>query len=273
MVVFPNAKINIGLNIISRRQDGYHNIETVMYPIDWCDILEVVPAGGDKTTLTTTGNPVNCPPEKNLVMKAYNLLNETTPLPPVDIYLHKIIPDGAGLGGGSSDAAHLLIALNSMLSLNLSDDTLASITARIGADCPFFIYNRPTLATDTGTTLSPIDLSLDNHSIAVVKPDVSVPTAQAYAGVTPQTPATPLIHSINLPIDSWQQSIKNDFEKSIFPIHPIISEIKQTLLSLGAVYASMSGSGSAVYGIFKGDILADTIKCHFPHCATFSTRL
>lgn len=273
MVVFPNAKINIGLDILSRRADGYHNIETIMYPISWCDILEVVPAKGYETTLTTTGNTVNCPPEKNLVMKAYNALNNLIQLPPIDIYLHKIIPDGAGLGGGSSDAAHLLIVLNSMLSLNLSNEKLASVAATIGADCPFFIYNRPTLATGIGTEFSPISLNLKGYSIAVVKPNVSVPTAQAYAGVTPQSPTTPLAQLITAPIYSWQQSVKNDFEKSIFPPHPIVAHIKQSLIDMGACYASMSGSGSAVYGIFNGDILADDIKKHFPTHSTFTARL
>ena len=151
MILFPNAKINIGLNIVSRREDGYHNIETVMYPIGWSDVLEIVPARGNDATLTVTGREVNCPPEKNLVMKAFRLFQENTGIGNVDIYLHKIIPDGAGLGGGSADAAFTLIGLNKMFECNLNNEQLAAMAAKIGADCPFFIYNTPMLATGIGT--------------------------------------------------------------------------------------------------------------------------
>lgn len=273
MVVFPNAKINIGLNITSRRSDGYHNIETIMLPIPWRDILEIVPAKGDTTTLTITGRNVDCPLEKNLVMKAYRAMESAYQLSPVDIYLHKIIPDGAGLGGGSADAAFTFIALNELFALNATKDELSQMAATIGADCPFFIYNTPTLATGIGTDFCNINLNLNGYKILVVKPQVSVPTAQAYAGVTPTIPQISLANLITTPIDQWQEHIYNDFEKSIFTAFPIIKEIKNKIIESGAIYASMSGSGSAVYGIFKGDKLAEENIPSFEQCDIFIGNL
>lgn len=275
MIVFPNAKINIGLDIIARRNDGYHNIETLFYPIGWSDILEIVPAKGATSTLTITGRGVNCPPEKNLVMKAYNAINEAIPIPPVDIYLHKTIPDGAGLGGGSSDAAFTLIVLNKLFSLALTDDDLARIAAGIGADCPFFIYNRPMLAECIGERLTPINnVSLRGYSLGIVKPPTRISTAEAYAGVTPRLPSTPLAELLTLPVDRWQGTIVNAFEDSVFPNHPELPRIKETLLDMGAAYASMSGSGSAIYGLFAdGDDLSARLGKKFPDCDIFSCRM
>lgn len=273
MILFPNAKINLGLNIVSKREDGYHNIETVMYPVKWCDVLEIVPAKGNETTLTVTGRHVDCPPEKNLVMKAYRLLGEQTDLPAVDIYLRKIIPDGAGLGGGSADASFTLIGLNRLFNLGLSDDRLAEIASRIGADCPFFIYNRPMLATGIGTDFSSVDFAPDGYSIAIVKPDVSVPTAKAYSGVTPQESAHSLTDSLKLPFSQWHGKVKNDFEPSVFAAYPTIARVKETLQQMGAEYVSMSGSGSAVYGIFKGDILSEELESQFPGYDIFTGKL
>ena len=269
MVVFPNAKINIGLDIVSRRSDGYHNIETIFVPIPWRDVLEIVPANGNQTTLTVTGRVVDCPMEKNLVVKAFRAMQKQYSLPEVDIYLHKIIPDGAGLGGGSADAAFTIIALNEIFELNATKEQLAQVAATIGADCPFFIYNMPMLATGIGADFTQIDLDLTGYKILVVKPQVSVPTAQAYAGVNPQQPDTPLKHLIKMPMLKWQGVVKNDFEKSIFPLHPVVSKIKQEMLNMGALYASMSGSGSAVYGIFKGDNLAEENPPKFEQCDIF----
>lgn len=257
MVVFPNAKINLGLDIVSRREDGYHNIESIFVPVPWCDILEIVPAQGTESTLTITGRKVDCPIEKNLVMKAFRAMQKSYNVSDVDIYLHKVIPDGAGLGGGSADAAFTITAINELFSLNASKDELAKIAATIGADCPFFIYNTPMLATGIGTDFSDIALNLSGYKILIVKPQVSVPTAQAYAGVKPQQPEKSLGELIAMPINQWQGNIKNDFENSIFPIHPIVAEIKQEIVNMGALYASMSGSGSAVYGIFNNDILSE----------------
>lgn len=276
MVVFPNAKINIGLNILSKRPDGYHNIETIMYPVPWTDIMEIVPARGESTTITVTGRAVECPPEKNLVMKAYRALNERIPLPPVDIYLHKVIPDGAGLGGGSSDAAFTLLALNELLNLSLSKDCLAGIASAIGADCPFFIFNKPMLATGTGVELAGIDFSLKGYRIVIVKPAVSVPTAKAYSGVKPSVPDTPLLQrALSLAPQRWTGSIGNDFEKTVFPEYPKIAEIKNELTEKGAVYAAMSGSGSAVFGLFNADndILADGLRTYFEDCDIFTAIL
>lgn len=251
MILFPNAKINIGLDIVSRRADGYHNISTLFYPIPWKDILEIVPAKGEESTLTVTGRKVDCPAEKNLVMKAYRKLNEVVPLPPVDIFLHKVIPDGAGLGGGSADAAFTLVGLNRLFELGLTDEQLAEVAAEIGADCPFFIYNKPMLAEGIGNEFSATDLDLSSYTIAVIKPEDAVSTKEAYAGVTPEEPKTAISEAVKRDIGEWKYTVKNDFERSIFPNHPAIAEIKQRLYDMGAIYASMSGSGSSVYGIFS----------------------
>ena len=273
MVLFPNCKVNIGLDILRRRPDGYHDVETVMVPVPWTDVLEIVPASGAETTLTTTGRTVDCPPEKNLVMKAYRALAESVgELPPVDIYLRKIIPDGAGLGGGSADAAFTLVGLNSLFSLGLSDERLSAVASKIGADCPFFIYNRPMIATGTGTDLAPIELELPPY-VAVIKPAESVPTREAYAGTTPRVPAVPLAERLAAGAGQWQTTVRNDFEDSIFPKLPECDAIKRRLLGMGALYASLSGSGSAVYGLFDSDILADAVAASFPSCAVFVGRL
>ena len=281
MILFPNAKINIGLNILRRRADGYHDIATVMYPIPWTDILEIVPAKGPDTSLTVTGRGVACSPDKNLVMKAYRALDDFTPLPPVDIYLHKIIPDGAGLGGGSADAAFTLSGLNSMFALGLSEAKLEEIAATIGADCPFFISNTPRLCTETGTTMSGCPLSLAGMTVAVVKPAVSVPTAAAYAGVTPKESTPPLEELLeSFQPAEWEGRIVNDFEASVFASYPVVGEIKDALRRRGAIYTSMSGSGSAVYALFddtyiltKGDKLAESLEEEFGDCDVFVGRL
>lgn len=272
MVCFPNCKINLGLAVVNRREDGYHNIETAMYPIKWCDVLEIVPAKGSVTTLTTYGRKVECPPEKNLVMKAYNALKaEISMLPPVDIYLEKVIPDGAGLGGGSSDAAFALTTLNEMFSLGLSRGKLATIAAKIGADCPFFIYNEPSLCTGIGADIEPIDLSiLSSYSILIVKPKVAaVSTAAAYAAITPKQPQCPIVDTLSQPIKSWRERLVNDFEKPIFAALPELQEIKQTLYDSGAIYAAMSGSGAALFAIFDSANLSRQVGDKLSHCDIF----
>ncbi len=273
MLLFPNAKINLGLDILRRRPDGYHDIETVMMPVPWRDVLEIVPAQGHDTTLTVTGRKVACPPEKNLVMKAYRLMERHYSLPPVDIYLRKVIPDGAGLGGGSADAAFTLVALNTMFGLGADDATLAGMAATLGADCPLFVYNIPMLATGTGTTLTPVDVDLSGLHIAIVKPPVSVPTAQAYSRVVPAEPARPITDILRLPPARWQGLLHNSFEASVFPLHPVVADIKARLLDEGATYASMSGSGSAVYALFDTDILAERLAELFPGCTVFASKL
>ncbi|MCH5326295.1 MAG: 4-(cytidine 5'-diphospho)-2-C-methyl-D-erythritol kinase [Duncaniella sp.] len=273
MIVFPNAKINLGLDILRRRPDGYHDIETAMLPVPWCDILEIVPAAGPDTTLTVSGRKVDCPPEKNLVMKAYRAMQERYGLPAVDIYLRKIIPDGAGLGGGSADAAFTLTALNSLFKIGADEGELEAIAAGLGADCPLFVRNQPVFATGTGTDLTSIDINLSGLTIAIVKPPVSVPTAQAYSRVTPAEPAIHIPEILSLPVGEWQGRLVNAFEASVFPIHPMLADVKQTLLDAGASYAAMSGSGSALFGLFETDILSEAMTRRFPGCTVFVAKL
>ena len=271
MITFPNAKINLGLNIVRRRPDGYHDIETVFYPVPLTDVLEIVPATA--TTLTCHGNPVDCPPEKNLVMKAYRLLCDRYDLPPVEMHLYKHIPDGAGLGGGSSDAAHALQMLNKMFGLELSTATLAGMAATLGADCAFFIYNRPMLATGIGDVLSPVEVDLKGKTLLLVKPPVGVDTRTAYSRVTPHEPVTDLTETIALPIAAWDGLLVNDFEASVFAALPQLWLIKAQLLDSGACYAAMSGSGSTVFGIYDSDNLAEAAADTFTDCATFVLQL
>ena len=274
MISFPNAKINLGLNIVERRPDCYHNIETVFYPIPLTDVLEIVPAAdGTDTTLTCYGNPVDCPPEKNLVMKAYRLMQERYHVPAVSIHLYKHIPDGAGLGGGSSDAAHTLVMLNKMFKLELSDEELAGMAVQLGADCAFFIYNRPMIATGIGDVLSPVDVNLQGMTLLLVKPPVGVDTRTAYSRVKPQEPLMPLTDIISRPLPSWDGLLVNDFEPSVFAALPQLWLIKARLLDAGAQYAAMSGSGSTVFGIFDNDKLAESIADTFADCATFVLQL
>lgn len=275
MILFPHAKINLGLDILRKRPDGYHDIATVMVPTGWEDVLELNPADDGKTELITTGRPVACPPEKNLVMKAFRAMEAATGgIPPTKIGLHKVIPDGAGLGGGSADAAFTLRGLNILYNLGMPDAILCDIAATIGADCPFFIADKPMLCTGTGTTMTPIEIKgLKGLTLAIVKPLSSIGTAEAYSNVTPHIPDQPLELRIADPISGWQQTIANDFEKSVFPAHPEIESLKQEMLSLGAAYSAMSGSGSAVFGLFSNQdpaILSDKLKSLHPdfaiHC-------
>ena len=271
MITFPNAKINLGLNIVERRPDGYHNIETVFFPIPLTDILEIVPA--DEVSLTCYGNAVDCPPEKNLVMRAYRMMQERFDLPPVAIHLYKHIPDGAGLGGGSSDAAHTLLMLNKMFDLGLGDDELASMAVKLGADCAFFIYNRPMLATGIGDVMSPVEVSLQGKTLLLVKPPVGVDTRTAYSRVVPAPATVNLAHTIAQPVESWDGLLVNDFEPSVFAALPQLWLIKANLLDAGAEYAAMSGSGSTVFGIFNSDKLAEAAADNFADCATFVLQL
>ena len=243
-----NAKINLGLHIVSKRADGYHNIETIFYPIPLAD--EVIIEPSDTLELHEEGILVGEDMEKNLVVKAYRLLEKDFNLPPVSITLTKNVPFGAGLGGGSSDASHTLLKLNEMFQLGLSKDELATYAAKLGADCAFFIYNTPMLATGIGTDFSPINISLKGYYIVLVKPNVFVSTADAYRRVTPKEPEFSLESLINTPITEWKNILVNQFEESVFAQFPLIADVKQRLYDAGAVYASMSGSGSSVFGIF-----------------------
>ncbi|MCK3686372.1 4-(cytidine 5'-diphospho)-2-C-methyl-D-erythritol kinase [Maribellus sp. YY47] len=249
MISFPNAKINIGLNVVSKRADGYHNLETVFYPVKLADALELVES--EKTAFSSSGIQIDGAPENNLVFKAYKLLQQKFDLPPVHLHLHKIIPFGAGLGGGSADAAFTLKMLNECFSLDLNEDQLEKYAANLGADCPFFIRNKPAFAHGIGDQFKPIELDLTNYELVLLKPECSVGTADAYRNIVPRKSEFDLQKIAQLPIEEWKHRIKNDFEKSVFPQYPQIESLKNLLYDMGALYASMSGSGSAVYGIFR----------------------
>lgn len=256
MLTFPNAKINLGLNITEKRPDGYHNLETVFYPIPLEDALEITElqgAPGEKFRLHQAGLEIAGEADNNLVVKAYKLLDEQFHLPPTDIHLFKHIPSGAGLGGGSADAAFMLKLLNEQFGLALTDDALEEYAARLGADCAFFIKNRPVYAEGIGNLFSPITLSLKGYRLWLVKPDIFVSTRDAFARIKPRRPQASLREIIKLPVEEWKACMVNDFEESVFPQFPAIGEIKEEMYRQGAVYASMSGSGSSVYGLFKAD--------------------
>jgi 4-diphosphocytidyl-2-C-methyl-D-erythritol kinase len=255
MLTYPNAKINLGLNIIERRPDGYHNIETVFYPVGLSDILEVVPSDACLDySFSSSGIELGGDPEDNLIIKAYRLLRSDYQFPAIDISLIKQIPFGAGLGGGSSDAAFMLKMLNEIFELKITNRKLEKYATLLGADCPVFIKNKPVFASGTGNVFTPIKLSLKGKFLVLIKPDIHVSTPEAYSHVNPQTPEISLIDLIQRPMNEWKDTIKNDFEMSVFDTYPEIGSIKNHLYNLGAVYASMSGSGSSVYGIFNGPI-------------------
>lgn len=252
MITFPNIKINLGLSITEKRPDGYHNLETVFYPVALEDALEIRtnPEAQQKFTLHQHGMEIAGNPENNLVVKAYLLLDKEFHLPPVEIHLYKHIPSGAGLGGGSSDAAFMLKLLNEHYNLQLSDKQLEDYAATLGADCAFFIKNTPTYAEGIGNIFSPIELSLKGYRIMIVKPDVFVSTREAFANIRPHRPEYPIREVIRRPVAEWKDTLINDFEASVFPQYPVIGEIKEELYHQGAIYASMSGSGSSVFGLF-----------------------
>ncbi|MGL4993568.1 MAG: 4-(cytidine 5'-diphospho)-2-C-methyl-D-erythritol kinase [Bacteroidales bacterium] len=251
MISFPNAKINLGLNIVERRPDNYHNLETIFYPISVCDSLEIKPLDrGEEVRFFQYGMPIGGEKEDNLVVKAYRLLEKRFELPPIEIHLRKNIPFGAGLGGGSSDAAFMLKMLKDLFHLDLSNDELESIASKIGADCPFFINNKTTLAKGIGDEFEPIDIDLTGYWLLLVKPEVHVSTPDAYSMVKPQKPLVPLRDIICKPIEIWRELLVNDFESSVFAKYPQLSQIKQMMYNSGAIYASMSGSGSSMFGIF-----------------------
>ena len=249
MIVFPNAKINIGLHVVSKRDDGYHNIETIFYPVKMYDVLEFVIS--EETELSTTGIKIDGNTNDNLILKAYRILKHDFNLPEIKFHLHKVIPLGAGLGGGSSDAAFTLKALNSFFNLNISTEKLKYYAALIGADCPFFIDNKPAFANETGNKLSPINIDLTQYEIVILSPPVMVSTAEAYKNIVSAKPDFDLQDLCRLPIENWKETVVNDFEKYVFRTLPIVQNLKENLYEAGAIYASMSGSGSAVYGIFR----------------------
>lgn len=259
MITFPCAKINLGLNIVSKRPDGYHNLETVFYPIPLTDALEIkymdekFPSESP-CDLKITGNDIDCNEEDNLVIKAYQLLAADFQLPRVHAHLVKRIPTQAGLGGGSSDAAYMIRLLDERFRLNIGIPEMERYAAKLGADCAFFITADPSYAEGIGDVLMPVDVpgaGLGGYYLAVVKPSVAVSTRDAYAAIVPKTPAKCCRDIVRQPIETWKDELVNDFEAPIFAMHPELAAIKQSLYDAGAVYAAMSGSGSALFGIFR----------------------
>lgn len=249
MILFPNAKINIGLNITERRPDGYHNLETIFYPINLKDALEVV--AGDKLNFTSSGLGIPGRVEDNLCVKGYHMLKKDFDLPPVNIHLHKNIPIGAGLGGGSADAAFFIRLMNEEFKLGLSIDEMTGYARRLGADCAFFIENKPVYAFEKGDEFEPVKLDLSAYKIVLVMPDIHISTSEAFGGIKPAPVKDSLLELITEPITEWKRHIKNDFEISIFKNHAEIRGVKAALYQAGAIYASMSGSGASVFGIFS----------------------
>lgn len=253
MIVFPNAKINLGLTIVSKRPDLFHNLETCFVSFGWKDALEIVES--QHFEFTSSGIPISGNPETNLCVRAYQMLKTDFDLPNIKLHLHKNIPIGAGLGGGSADAAFTLTLLNQKFNLNLSNQILENYARKLGSDCAFFIENAPKFATEKGDVFEDIDVNLKNKYLVVVYPNLHVSTAEAYAGVQPRNASANLFESLQKPIETWKNSIENDFEISVFRKYPQLMELKNYFYSKGAIYASMSGSGSAIFGIFEQETI------------------
>ena len=277
MISFPIAKINLGLNVVEKRPDGYHNLQTVFYPVPIKDALEVqvmdeaFPSDYD-CDLKVTNITIEGDEQRNLVVRAYQLLKQDFPtLPRIHTHLWKGIPTQAGMGGGSSDCAYMMLLLNQQFQLGLTDEQLIEYAAKLGADCAFFILSRPCYAEGIGEKLQPIDLSLSGYYIAVVRPDIPVPTKEAFSRIRPHYPTQNCRETVMQPIDTWRDTLINDFEESVFALHPEIGDIKQRLYDMGATYAAMSGSGSALFGLFKKQ--PDSLSQAFPNMFTFCNSL
>ena len=292
MILFPQAKINLGLNVVAKRADGYHDLETVFYPVPLCDVLEVLPMderfpsatdcdvkvshdgiGHGLVRTDTDENRFDTGDEqKNLVVKAYHMLKEERPdIPRVHIHLYKAIPTQSGMGGGSSDCASMLLLMNEMARLGLTQQQLIERAARLGADCPIFIINRPAYAEGIGERLQPVDLNLSGWLLAVMRPDIAVSTKEAFSLITPKRPVQNCRDIVmGHPVEEWRGLLENDFEQSVFALHPEIAEIKERLYELGAAYSAMSGSGSAVFGLFRQPV---ELERHFPGIFTRLLKL
>lgn len=263
MICFPNAKINLGLNITEKRADGFHNIETVFYPIGWDDALEIIVPDSSVTSkqnnnsstqdfnLHVSGLPISGSIEDNLLYKVYTIIKQIKTLPPIDVYLQKILPMGAGIGGGSSNAAFFINLLNEQFKLNFSETQRLDIARELGSDCAFFIKNTPVYATQKGDVFKDIELNLSHLYISIIYPNVHSNTKEAYSLVKPKQPIKSLLEIIKQPISTWKTELTNDFEKSIFSLYPIVEKTKKDLYESGAIYASMSGSGSSVFGLYE----------------------
>lgn len=250
MISFPNCKINLGLHITAKREDGFHDLETVFFPVPFTDILEIIPS--DSFEFITSGLSINT--NDNLCTRAYDLLKKGFPqLPAIKMHLHKVIPMGAGLGGGSSDAAFVLQMLNEKFQMQLSDKQLQGYALHLGSDCPFFLNNKPCFAAGRGEILQQLNVDLLDYKILIVNPGIHISTQWAFSSIIPAKPAESLQHIIAQPIETWKDQLCNDFEVPVFEIHPAVKKIKEELYQNGALYAAMSGSGSSVFGIFKKD--------------------
>ncbi|MEQ9099835.1 MAG: 4-(cytidine 5'-diphospho)-2-C-methyl-D-erythritol kinase [Imperialibacter sp.] len=249
MITFPNAKINLGLQILRKRTDGYHDISSLFLPIPLQDVLEIVEA--KSLSFTSSGLPIPGNSDDNLCLKAYQLLQRDFALPPLSIHLHKAIPMGAGLGGGSADGAFMLVMLNKKFALGLSNAQLEDYAAQLGSDCPFFVKNQPAMALGRGTELTPFPTDLNGYHLLLVFPGIHIGTKEAYAGVKPNDRQQGITDILSQPIEKWKGQLVNDFEQSVFSNHPALKEVKEKLYAKGAVYASMTGSGSTMYGIFE----------------------
>ena len=273
MITKPICKINLGLNVVERRPDGYHNLETVFYPVPICDALEVFPMDEAFPSpydcdLKVTNIAIDGDEQKNLVVRAYNLLKQDFPtLPRIHAHLYKGIPTQAGMGGGSSDCGFMITLLNEQFHLGLSNEQMIAYAARLGADCAFFILNKPCYAEGIGEKLEPIDLDLSGWYLAVVRPAIPVPTKEAFSLITPQHPGVNCRDIVMQPVEAWRDTLTNDFEKSVFALHPEIGAIKDRLYDLGAVYAAMSGSGSSLFGLFREPVSLDEFNAE----GTFKT--
>ena len=264
MEIKANCKINIGLDVLRRRADGYHDLSTVMVPVKGLyDVLTIEQA--EESKLSIVGIEVDCDPEQNICMKALRLMQQRYGIDEASITLDKRIPFGAGLGGGSADGTAVILALNEIFALGLDEATLISLAAELGSDTAFFVRNSPQLCEGRGEIMTPIELDLAGYWLVLIKPDANVSTREAYAGVVPAIPELSLTERLQKPIAEWQGSVKNDFEKSVFAAHPIIGEIKQELIDAGATYASMSGSGSTVFGLFASKEAAEKMSTKTPY--------
>ena len=257
MVLFPNCKINIGLNIISKRADAYHNIETVFYPLNWYDAVEIIPLSDNNALsasphFTQSGLSIPGKEADNICLKAYQILKKDFPgIPAVNMHLHKTIPAGAGMGGGSANGAFTLLLINKKFNLNLSPEQLVQYALQLGSDCPFFIINEPCYARERGEKMEMITLNLSSYSFLIVHPAIHVNTTWAFSRVTPARPPKPVKTIVQQPVGTWKEELVNDFELPVFSQYPQIAQIKKLLYDNGALYASLSGSGSSVYGIFS----------------------
>lgn len=281
MIDFPCAKINLGLNITEKRADGYHNLETVFFPIPICDALEIKTMderfpSNVACDLKVTGNNVCCNENDNLIVKAYNMIAADFDIPRVHAHLYKNIPSEAGLGGGSSDAAYMIRLLDQRFRINIGNAEMEKYAARLGADCPFFITAEPSYAEGIGEILSPVNITdnnLEGYSLVVVKPQIAVSTKEAFSNITPRKPLMCCREIVAQPIETWKDALCNDFEDSVFGIYPLLNDIKNRIYTLGAAYAQMSGSGSSLFGIFKSDVDELSIKNEFADCRTFVMKL